>query len=171
MKKLEKKAINQLLSIIPNHPAQRIMQISDGGTELSDALKELVQKEEYEFLLAVTTEEAYSTLKERYDGEEECSVKLINFKNRRYVSMAKSYNFLFVTATVPLELSNTFSKTVHSHLVNAGNIIMFLPKNDLKVLESWKEILMENLYVAISTIDIFEEYEIVIAKKMHGWGD
>ena len=171
MKKLEKKAIVQLLSIIPNHPAQRIMQISDGGTELSDSIQELVKKEEYEFLLAVTKEDAYLPLKEHYEGESECSVKLIRFENRRYVSMAKIYDYLFVTAEVPIDMVNDFLKTAHAHIKNAGNIIIFLPKNDLQILSVWQEALSENLYVAINTIDIFEQDEILIAKKMHGWGN
>ena len=171
MKKLEKKAINQLLSIIPNHPAQRIMQISDGGTELSDSIQALVKKEEYEFLLAITKEEVYPTLKEHYEEQSECSVKLIEFENRRYVSMAKSYEYLFVTAEVPLEIADKFSQTTHAHIKNAGNIIMFLPKNDLQTLAIWQEALTENLYVALNTIDLFENYEILIAKKMHGWGN
>jgi len=171
MKKLEQKAIEQLLSIIPNHPAQRIMQISDGGTELSDTIQTLVKEEEYEFLLAVTQEEVYPSLKHHYKEESECSVKLIQLTNRRYVSMAKVYDYLFVTAEIPLEMAHEFSKTVHTHIKNSGNIIMFLPKNDVQTLNIWKETLSENLYVAISDIDMFEHYEILIAKKMHGWGN
>jgi len=170
MKQLEKKAIEQLLSIIPNHPAQRIMQISSGGKELTDNILELVKKEDYEFLLTITDENFYNSIKEKYDNESHCSVKLIKFENRRYVSMAKMYDYIFVTAEVPNESSNEFSKKIHSHIKNAGNLILFLPKNDLKTLDSWREILTENLFVAINNIDMFKNYEILIAKKMHGWG-
>jgi len=40
----------------------------------------------------------------------------------------------------------------------------------LKVLDRWQQVLEENYFVATNTIDMFEEYEILISKKMHGWG-
>jgi phospholipid N-methyltransferase len=170
MKNLESKQIEQLLSIIPNHPALRIMHISQSGTELSDALLALVKQQEYELLLNIIDEDFYEESLNRYRDTDLCSVKKMKFEQRAYVSKAKMYDYIFVTANIPLELQEQFAKTVHGHIKNAGNIILFLEKDNLKVLDSWRQILEENYYVATNTIDLFKEYEIVISKKMHGWG-
>ena len=170
MKNLESKKIEQLLSIIPDHPALRVMQIAESKTDLSHALSALAEEREYEFLLNLTESESYEEIKESYQESDASTVKLMKFDQRRYVTMAKMYDYVFVTATVPEELQEQFAKTIHEHIKNAGNIILFLEKNSLKVLDGWQRTLEENYFVATNTIDLFEEYEILISKKMHGWG-
>ena len=170
MKNLEPKRIEQLLSIIPQHPATRIMHISQSGVQLSDALANFAIDREYEFLLNITNDIFYEEIKDRYSDNNECRVKKLNLNQRRYVSMAKMYDYIFVTASISDNIQEQFSKTIHGHIKNAGNIIIFLPKNDLRVLDSWQQILEENYFVATNTIDIFENYEVLISKKMHGWG-
>jgi hypothetical protein len=169
MKKLESKRIEQLLSIIPEHPATRIMYITQNDLQLSDLLASFVKKRDYEFLLNVTDDIFYEEVKDRYE-DESTTVKKMKFEQRRYVSMAKQYDYIFVSATVPENLQEQFAKTIHSHIKNAGNIILFLPKNNLMILDSWQRTFVENYFVATNNIDIFENYEILISKKMHGWG-
>jgi uncharacterized protein (DUF2344 family) len=169
MKNLESKKIEQLLSIIPNHPAMRIMHISQSGTQLSDALVRLAIEREYEFLLNVNSDVFFEEIKDAYPNDL-CSVKKIKFEQRRYATMAKMYDYIFVTADIPDALQEQFTKTIHGHIKNAGNIILFLEKNNLKVLDGWRQLFEENYFVATNTIDLFSEYEILISKKMHGWG-
>jgi len=169
MKNLELKKIEQLLSIIPDHPAIQIMHITQSGRELSDALATLVRQKEYTLLLNITEDNAYEEIKEHYQ-DNVSSVKKMKFEQRRYASMAKMFDYVFVTATVPDEVQNQFAKTIHGHIKNAGHIILFLEKSNLKVLDRWRQILEENYFVASNTIDLFDEYEILISKKMHGWG-
>jgi hypothetical protein len=132
-------------------------------------LASFVKKRDYEFLLNVTDDIFYEEVKDRYE-DESTTVKKMKFEQRRYVSMAKQYDYIFVSATVPENLQEQFAKTIHSHIKNAGNIILFLPKNDLMILDSWQRTFVENYFVATNNIDIFENYEILISKKMHGWG-
>jgi hypothetical protein len=55
--------------------------------------------------------------------------------------------------------------------LNSGNIILFIEKNNLKDRHEWTQLLEDNYFVATNTIDdMFEYYDIVISKKMHGWG-
>ena len=169
MKKLESKKIEQLLSIIPEHPATRIMYISHNDLQLSDTLANFVKDRDYELLLNITDDIFYEEIKDRYK-DKSTIVKKMNFQQRRYVSMAKLYDYIFVSSNVPDELQEQFAKSIHSHIKNAGNIILFLPKNDLRVLDTWQQVLDENYFVATNSIDIFENYEILISKKMHGWG-
>ncbi len=170
MKSLEKKAITQLLSIIPNYPATRLLEINDGGEELSLELKRFAKERDFEYLLNIVDNEFYNRAKEIYSDGSSCIVHKIKFEQRRYVNMAKQFDFAFITASIPLEIREEFLKKVHSHIKNAGNIILFLPKDDLKLKELWWQSLEDTLFVAINNIDMFKNYEIIIAKKMHGWG-
>ncbi len=170
MKNLETKAINQLLAILPNHPAIRIMHFCDGGEAFCLALKTMCQEREYEYQLNIVDADFYEKAQELYAQEGVCATKLVKWEQRRYASMARLYDFLFVTAFVPDEHEEAFIENVFHHIKSAGNIIIFLPKNEPKVLQRWWELLEEKYFVAINTIDIFEHYELLVAKKMHGWG-
>ncbi|MCH9741268.1 MAG: hypothetical protein K0U38_10605 [Epsilonproteobacteria bacterium] len=170
MKHLEKESIDQLLSIIPEHPATRVMQISDGSEVLSSHLKELCLEQQYEYLLSTADENAYEIKKQEFSDIPLCNTKKINLKQRTYAPMAKLYDFLFVTATIPSEMQHEFTKKAHIHIKSAGNLILFLSKGDRKEYDDWYRYLEEQLFVAISTIDIFENYDVLVAKKMHGWG-
>ncbi len=170
MKHLEEESINQLLGIIPAYPATRIMHISDGGEQLYYALRALSLEEEYEYLLAITNEDFYEALKRVHRPSPLQLIKKISLDQKNYAPMVKQYDFLFVSAEIPLEFENKFVKKVHGHIKSSGNIILFLPKNDPELIQRWYAHLEEHLYVAMNTIDLFEHYEILIAKKMHGWG-
>ena len=170
MKKLETESITQLLEIIPSHPGLRMSQFSDGGKAFSDALSNLCLEREHEYQLNVLDEEFFTEAKELYGNNNLSIVKRIKWNQRRYSSLAKQYDVVFITATVPDEHRKLFSFFFHSHIKSAGHLVLFLEKNNQDNSDEWWSFLEEYLFVAISTLDIFENYEILIAKKMHGWG-
>jgi len=170
MKKLEPQSITQLLEIIPDHPGLRMSQFSDGGEAFSNALSNLCLAREHEYQLNVLNEAFFTKAKELYGNNSLSIVKRIKWDQRRYSSLAKQYDVLFVTATVPDEHRKLFAKNIHSHIKSAGHLVLFLEKNNQQNSDKWWSFLEEYLFVAISTLDIFENYEILIAKKMHGWG-
>ena len=170
MKKLETESITQLLEIIPDHPGLRMSQFSDGGEAFSDALSNLCLKREHEYQLNVLDEVFFTKAKELYGNNNLSIVKRIKWDQRRYSSLAKQYDVVFITATVPDEHRKLFAKNIHSHIKSAGHLVLFLEKNNQENSDEWWIFLEEYLFVAISTLDIFENYEILIAKKMHGWG-
>ena len=171
MKKLETQSIQQLLEIIPSHPGLRMSQFAEGDEKaFSDALSTLCLEREYEYQLNILKEELLIDAKERYGGNPLTTVKRIKWEQRRYASLAKQYDLLFITADVPEHHRRMFAKNIHSHIKSAGHVVLFLEKNNQKNLDEWWSFLEEYLFMAISTIDLFENYEILIAKKMHGWG-
>ena len=85
---------------------------------------------------------------------------------------AREYNFLFVTNLVEEEKRLEFLKKVHKIIRSAGSIIVFIPKEGYAQRDSWVASLEENLFVSTSIIDdMFENYDVIISRKMHGWGD
>ena len=93
-------------------------------------------------------------------------------QRRVYKIQAREYNVLFVSSIIDEENRNDFLKRSHQIIRSAGNIIIFVPKKDSHERDNWVALLEENLYVSTSIIDdIFEHYDIIISRKMHGWGD
>ena len=168
MKNLEAQAIPQLLSIIPNHPATAIIQFTDNADDVSLALKELAIEKNYEVVLNISNPDNLENSK-KLAMPKLCTVKGIKWEQRRYASVGTLYYNVFVTTFVPDDKQEQFLDNVLHHIKTAGHIILFLPKNDRDTLDSWWQMLEERGLVSISTLDISENYEILIGKKMHGW--
>ena len=171
MKNIEEDKLKKLLEIIPLCPALQIAHFTDSGEMLTDALSDFCQKREYEYQINCTDKSFFNLLSSKYENMS--NVKSINFtlERPRYMMQGKMYEYLFVTAKIPENLRSDFIKKAHSIIKNAGNIIVFLPKGSYEERYSWVELLEEHYYVASNTIDdLFENYDILISKKMHGWG-
>ena len=168
MKNLEAQAIPQLLSIIPNHPATAVIQFTDKADAVSLALKELAIEKGYEIVLNISNPDNLENSK-KLAMPKVCTVKGIKWEQRRYASVGTLYYDVFVTAFVPDDKKEQFLENVLHHIKTAGHIIFFLPKNDTSMLDSWWQMLEDKSLVSISTLDISENYEILIGKKMHGW--
>ncbi len=171
MNKIETTEFKKLLQIISHAPALRIGHFSDGGETIVNMLSELCQEKAYEYQINCTEPSFFETLSQTY--KELSHVKPINFtlERPRYMIQGKMYEYLFVTSTIPQEMRSDFLKKAHSIIKNAGNIIIFLPSGSYEERYHWVELLEEHYYVASNTIDdLFENYDVLISKKMHGWG-
>jgi len=168
MSKFEKSGILELLSIIPNHPATRILHIAEDEIEFIETIKKFAENRDYEYLVNILDKHLLKGLEDL--KSKNVTFKYMDFKQRRYVNMAKLYDFVFVTAPIPDNILDEFLKKIHSHIRNAGNIILLLEKDrDDKKYRLYK-LLEKNYFVATNSLDIFRNYEAIISKKMHGWG-
>ena len=99
---------------------------------------------------------------------------IFNFplQRRSYMIQAREYNFLFLTTDIDEEIRGDFLKKAHKIIRSAGSIIIFLPKNNYALRDAWLADLEEHSYVSTSNIDdLFENYDIILSRKMHGWGN
>jgi hypothetical protein len=171
MKKLQANEIEQLLEIISKHPRLRIAHFSEGGKVFIETLNQLSIEQGYEYQLHILEEKLHQELKENLVINEISNIRRIKWVQNRYASPALQYDLLFVTASIPNDYKEAFAKKIYSHIKSAGEIILFLEKNDRKNSDEWKIFLEEYLFVAINVeVEIFENYDILIARKMHGWG-
>ncbi len=69
--------------------------------------------------------------------------------------MAKLYDFVFVTTIIPDKMLDIFLNRVHSHMRNAGNIILLLEKDRDDKKYRLYELLEKNYFVATNSLDIF----------------
>jgi hypothetical protein len=170
MKQLEEERIDQLLGIINLYPSIRIMHFSDGSHLLSKKISRLCEENDYEYQLNCTSDIFYQKSTVKYVESNLVKVKFINLEQPRYAIQAKMYDYLFVTCNIPDEEKLSFLKKSYGVIKNAGNIIIFVPRGDYSQIYLWTQLLEENNFVATNTIDIFSNYDVIISKKMHGWG-
>jgi len=157
---IEKNEIKKLLEIIPNYPKINIFHLNDFSCEACEKLYEFCDQNEYDYDLF--------TLDEKFL---ECVVKFgggkLDIKSQRYNKHSKLYDFIFIMIDFSkIEDKKLFLKKIYHICKNAAKILFFLPKKEEEL-----EYLLEELnYVALNYIKISDNYEVLSAQKMHGWG-
>ena len=174
MKQLDTKSINQLLSIINIYPSIRIMHFSQNQSNLNEEILKLSQDNGYEFQLNSTTQEDYELSLSQFKDSSNINISNFNLKRPRYNTQAKQYDYLFVSSTIDESEILQFLKKSHSIIKNAGLILIFIEKIDNKKdfdkIYKWNSLLEESYFVATNDIDISEYFDVIVSKKMHGWG-
>jgi len=176
LKKLTDKTVNDIVNIILPYPATRVMQISDGEADFEDEIKlsqhlfELIKAQDYDFQLNLLNSEKVESYKELFIEEGvSSSVRLLHPKQPRYGMQGKFYDYLYVSASIDEAMQEEFTQKVYEVIKSGGIIILFTDKN-LETYDRWFNLLQDNFFVAINAIDICEDFHIITAKKMHGWG-
>lgn len=171
MKTIEKESLAQLLDIIPDKPAQRLLHLCTDGDTLSDMLSTYIKQENYEYQLLCAEANAFDEMQNKYKELSHVSVMKFPLKRPRYVIQGRDYEFVFVTMSIEASERSGFLKKIYELIKHAGNILIFIPKNDYEQEDHWLSLLEEHLYVATSKIDnMFEHYDVLISRRMHGWG-
>ena len=174
MKNLEKEQLESLLDIIGYNsmPSLQVAHFSEGGYMLIDMLKEYCIKKDYDYHLKCTNKDFYEASVERFKEQDGIVINNFFLQRRSYLIQAREYNFLFVTTVIDEEMRDDFLKKSHKIVRSAGSIIIFIGKKDYEERDNWCALLEENLYVSTSVIDdMFDNYDVIISRKMHGWGD
>ncbi len=169
MKNLEKDKLETLLSIIKENPALDIAHFTDQDNLLIELLNDYCIQKDYGYKLNLLDNSIKEDISQKYDIH--TKVDFFHLQRKSYLIQAKQYDFVFVTATVDSDIESDFLKRLHQVIRNAGNLIIFIKKEDYTLRYRWIELLEEHNYVATNTIDnLCNDYDILITKKMHGWG-
>lgn len=112
-----------------------------------------------------TIEEVVDSLEGKLDF-----IQFVDEKSARLKPSAREYEYI-VLADILSHCPNKdkILKLMYKALENSANIII-LEKKSNKNLDEIKELLDEISFVAINNIDLFEEYNLITAKKLHMWG-
>ena len=172
MKDLDKKELDTLMQIIGTTPSYQIAHFTDGGETLIETIDRYCTAQDYRYQILCTDSDFYTQIKEKYDTSKNTFVMHFPLQRRVYKIQAREYNFLFVSSTIRPEERSDFLKKAYQIIRSAGNIIIFIPKKEYTERDNWVALLEEHLYVSTSVMDdLFEHYDIIISRKMHGWGD
>jgi len=174
MKQLDIKSINQLLSVINIYPSIRIMHFSQNQPNLNRAILQFSQENGYEFQLNSTTQDDYELSLTQFKDSTNITISNFNLKRARYNTQAKQYDYLFVSTIIDDNYILEFLQKSHSIIKNAGLILIFIKKvdgqKDFDKIYKWNSLLEESYFVATNDIDISEYFDVIVSKKMHGWG-
>ncbi len=171
MKPINKKKLDQLLTIIPDHPEVRLLHFADSGLDMPLHLQRFSKEKGYEYQINCTEQAYFSYIEKQLDRSNHTKTRYFALTRPRYIQQGKLYDFVFVTSVIAPDTREAFLQRLHPIIKNGGNILLFLPKGDHTQRFEWMRLLEENYYVASNTIDdLFEHYDLLISKKMHGWG-
>jgi len=170
MEIIEKEKLEQLLQIIPDHPMTSIAHFANYSLETCRVLSHFCREKGYEYQINCTDASFYE---EALPIATDKEIKCVTFalERPRYMIQGKIYDFIFVTATIEASQREHFIKSCHPIMKNGGNILIFFEKKSKEERYEWLRLLEAYNYVASNTIDdMFTHYDVLISKKMHGWG-
>ncbi len=167
MQNIQQKEVEKLTSIIPEYPGVTIFHMADEGEAFCRMLDQYAKEREYIYHLVSANEEFIQKAHEAGLTK----ARKITYKQQRYNQHARLYDYIYIEIDVTaLERPELFLKKIYAIAKNAAKILFFMPKerSDFTKLEA---LLEKGNFVAINPIDdMFENYTVLSAQKMHGWG-
>jgi len=148
--------IEPIFELIPNYPGIYIALIEDQNHDEADSLNKFCQNINASLHVKNLSNKKY---------DKSLHVDEFDLVQARYNNNAVQYDFVFVCVEEIENLPDTANK-IYRILKNAGHLF-FLCKNELTHKQS--KIFENSNFVAINTISLNDEYDIISAKKMHGW--
>jgi hypothetical protein len=150
--------IEPLFTLMPNYPGTCISIIEDENFDCVDALAQHADSIEAILHVKSLSDKNYA---------KSLIVNKFNFEQKRYSSHTVQYDFVFLCADIDkrddhLDIANK----IYRVLRNAGYVFVLCEKKSTCELS---ETLENSNFVAINTISLDEKYDIISAKKLHGW--
>jgi len=172
MKYLEPDKVEQLLQFIENKPAQRIVHFADSPSILIEHLDTHCKKNENEYFLHCCEESFYTNSLKKYANHSYMHVLKFTPERPKYMIQGIEYDYLIATLNFNTVDKKAFLQKCYPIIKTGGNILLIVPNSNYSERDTWSEILEEQYYVSTNIIDdLFEHFDIIISKRMHGWGD
>jgi len=172
MENIEQSQVKQLLEIIQSKPGQRIVHFTPQGEMLCQNLLQFSQENDNNYYLYCTEKSFYETSKEVYKDQSHIRVVNFNTQRPRYMIQGIEYDYLITNLDFKEENKSIFLEKCYPIIRTGGNIIIIIPNSDSNERDEWQTVLEEQYYVSVNIIDnIFDDYDVIVAKRMHGWGN
>lgn len=159
--------LEQFLQLFNPLPGNHYLQVTTAPDETTHALCEILEKVDGELGLVV-----YSDDKMDY-SEEFPNAKLQNINNFKQPFRAVPRNHDIVVFKDFFHLHENpkmMLKIAYTTLANTADIIIMQKKGTMDI-DAMKNLLEEFEFRAPNDIDVLPEYDLVMAKKMHMWGN
>jgi phospholipid N-methyltransferase len=172
MKSIELNQVEQLLQIIQKKPTQRIVHFTDSAHPLTPMLLNFCQNQENDYYLYCTEEHSYEEMKNTYNNADYMHIVKFVLRRPRYLIQAIEYDYLISTLDFTDTDKTEFLSKCYPIIRTGGNLIVIIPNANYDTRDEWRDILEEQYYVSVNIIDdIFDDCDIIVAKRMHGWGN
>ena len=154
----------EFLELIHLTPATRVLEVSSHADDLSKALALHLETVGGEFHLQL------------YPGSHNIpqmdNVKSGEVKdyNSPFRAIAREYSAIVLRDVLDQhKFPDRIVQATYKSLLNATELIIVQKKESMSI-DAMKEFLDNNEFRASNEIDIFEDYFVVVGKKMHMWG-
>ena len=140
-----------------------------------ELFKTLFQKSPKSIILHINNDSAeIKDIIDNFINEIDGKLTYKNFNEiniERFRLTARDFEYVIVSNCLDLvEDIDKFIKEIYHSLENSANIILIENKLNNNLL-FMKDILERNDFRATNSIEIFEEYNLTVTKKMHMWGN
>ncbi len=160
--------IKQFLELFNPLPGNHYTQVTTNVDETTTALYELLHAKEGAFRLVMFQADEPTDIQEQFPR---AKVEYINnFKNPFRALPRDNDMVLFKDVFYKHESQDKLLKTTYTTLANTAHIII-MEKKGVMDISAMLDMLGEYEFRSPNHIDIFPEYDLVMAKKMHMWGN
>ena len=159
--------LKQFLQLFNPSPGNHYIQVTTSIDDTTSALYELMKNVDGELRIAHYIDEDAATDSDYLD------VKVQHIKNFSHPFRALPRDNDIVIFKDIFNLHNNqelLLKTAYTTLANAANIIIMEKKGTMDV-DKTKDILERFEFRSSNYIDVLPKYDLVMAKKMHMWGN
>ncbi len=167
MHNISQEEVDRLTSFIPDYPGVAIFHMTNDGVDFVKMLQNYCDERDYAYHPVSVNAEFVEAL--HANGVEKA--RQITYGQQRYNQHSKLYDYIYIEIDpLSLDKPQLFLKKIYAISKNAAKILFFLPEEGAGF-EALEKLLEEGNFVAINPIDdMFENYHVLSAQKMHGWG-
>jgi len=149
-----------LFDLIPHHPGLHLAIIDDSSYDCVDRLASFCK--DINAHLHVK-----SIMSSNYKENNILHVEKFEFSQEKYNKQAIQYDFLFLCAKIEdIDDIDSIVQKIYRSVKNSAHVYIVVTKGETDTLP---EVLEAQNFVAVNTIELNEDENIISAKKMHGW--
>ena len=159
--------LKQFLELFHPLPGNHYIQVTTKPDATTEALLEIIKKVEGEFRLALYAQDDVEVANSLADAQ----LQTIHKFNAPFRALPRD-NDIVIFKDILTQHTNPklLLKIAYTTLANTADIIIMEEKGVMDI-EATKDLLEAFEFRAPNYIDVLEEYDLVMAKKMHMWGN
>ena len=159
--------LKQFLELFNPLPGNKYLQVTTLPDDTTIALDEILKSVGGELSLAVYDEES----KPLTSSFEKISTQHIKSFKQPFRAIPRDHDIVIFKDIFHLHANpKAMLKLAYTTLANTAHIIIMQEKGTMDI-DAMKSLLEEYEFRAPNAIDVLDEYDLVMAKKMHMWGN
>ena len=158
--------ISRIKELINPLPGYTILHVTSKADEMSSVLSKMLKEVGGTLNLAI-----YEPTEEIEEFDENVKVQYLDGYDKIFRALPRDNDIVIFKEVLASHLDKErMLKNAYMTLANAAQIIIMEKKGvmDISEVKSW---LFEREFRAANEIDIIEGYDLIMAKKMHMWGN
>ncbi len=159
--------LTQFLELFNPYPGNKYLQVTTEVDATTDALYDLMKGANGEFALALYSQEQ----KEMIQRYPDATLQYLTTLTQPFRALPRDYDMvIFKDIFSKHHNPKGILKIAYTTLANAAHIIIMEKKGVLDV-DATLQLLEEFEFRSQNSIDILPEYDLLMAKKLHMWGN